>query len=111
VYVVYYSKAYESRHAEGHFVPLQTEKKLVCGESKTRNRKWTRTRAAFMFVLRNGQSTYYTQECLAELVKLAFVDIMLGRPWHRWKDNIKLDLQEVGCGGVDQIELAEDRDR
>jgi hypothetical protein len=35
----------------------------------------------------------------------------LCRPWLRWKDNIKMDLQEVGCGGVDQIELAEDRDR
>jgi len=35
----------------------------------------------------------------------------LWRPWHRWEDNINMDLQEVGCGGVDQIELAEDRDR
>jgi len=35
----------------------------------------------------------------------------LGRTRHRWKDNIKMDLQEVGCGGVDWIELAEDRDR
>jgi hypothetical protein len=29
----------------------------------------------------------------------------------RWEDNIKMDLQEVGCGGMDWIELAEDRDR
>jgi hypothetical protein len=35
----------------------------------------------------------------------------LGRPRHRWEDNIKMDLQEVGCGGVDWIELAQDRDR
>jgi len=35
----------------------------------------------------------------------------LGRPRHRWEDNIKMDLQEVGCGGMDWIELAEDRDR
>jgi len=35
----------------------------------------------------------------------------LGRPRHRWKDNIKMDLQEVGCGGMDWIELAENRDR
>jgi len=35
----------------------------------------------------------------------------LGRPKHRWEDNIKMDLQEVGCGGMDWIELAQDRDR
>jgi hypothetical protein len=29
----------------------------------------------------------------------------------RWEDNIKTDLQEVGCGCMDWIELAEDRDR
>ena len=29
----------------------------------------------------------------------------------RWKDNIKMDLQEVGCGSMDWIELAQDRDR
>jgi hypothetical protein len=34
----------------------------------------------------------------------------LGRPWHRWEDNIKMDLQEVGCGGMDWIDLAQDRD-
>ena len=35
----------------------------------------------------------------------------LGRPRRRWEDNIKVDLQEVGCGGMDWIELAQDRDR
>jgi hypothetical protein len=35
----------------------------------------------------------------------------LGRPRRRWEDNIKMDLQEVGCGGIDWIELVEDRDR
>jgi len=34
----------------------------------------------------------------------------LGRPRCRWEDNIKLDLQEVGCGVMDWIELAQDRD-
>ena len=33
----------------------------------------------------------------------------LGRPIRRWEDNIKIDLQEVGCGGMDSIELAQDR--
>jgi hypothetical protein len=35
----------------------------------------------------------------------------LGRPRRRWEENIKMDLQEVGCGGMDWIELAQDRDR
>jgi len=35
----------------------------------------------------------------------------LGRPRRRWEDNIKVDLQEVGCGGMDWIEMAQDRDR
>ena len=35
----------------------------------------------------------------------------LGRPRLRWEDNIKMDVEEVGCGGMDWIELALDRDR
>ena len=35
----------------------------------------------------------------------------LGRPRRRWEDNIKMDLQEVGCGGMDWIDVAQDRDR
>jgi len=35
----------------------------------------------------------------------------LGRHRPRWEDNIKMDLQEVGSGGMDWIELAEDWDR
>jgi len=35
----------------------------------------------------------------------------LGRPRHRWEDNILMDLQEVGCGVMDWIDLAQGRDR
>ena len=35
----------------------------------------------------------------------------LERPRHRWDDNIKMDLREVGWGGVDWIDLAQDRNR
>jgi hypothetical protein len=35
----------------------------------------------------------------------------LGRPRRRWEENIKMDLQEVGCGGMDWKDEAQDRDR
>jgi hypothetical protein len=35
----------------------------------------------------------------------------LERPRRRWEDNIKMDLQEVGCGGMDWIEHTQDRDK
>jgi len=35
----------------------------------------------------------------------------LGRPWLRWVDKIRMDLQEVECGYMDWIGLAQDRDR
>jgi hypothetical protein len=35
----------------------------------------------------------------------------LGRPRRRWEDNIRMDVREVGWGGMDWINLAQDRDR
>jgi hypothetical protein len=35
----------------------------------------------------------------------------LGRPTRRWEDNIKTDVQKVGCEGMDWIDLGQDRDR
>ena len=35
----------------------------------------------------------------------------LGRTRHKWEDNIKMDLQEMGWGGMDWIDLVQDRDR
>jgi hypothetical protein len=36
---------------------------------------------------------------------------LLGRPRHRWEDNIKIDIQEIGGSCGDWMELAQDRDR
>ena len=35
----------------------------------------------------------------------------LGRPRHRWEDNIKIDIQDVGSEGMDWIDLAQERDK
>jgi len=35
----------------------------------------------------------------------------MGRSRHRWEDNIKMGLQEVGCGGMDWIKMAQDTNR
>jgi hypothetical protein len=35
----------------------------------------------------------------------------LGRPRHRWKDGIRIDLRDIGCGSIDWIQLAQDRDQ
>jgi hypothetical protein len=40
-----------------------------------------------------------------------YIYISLVGPKRRWEDNIKMDLQEVACGGMDLIKLAQDRDR
>ena len=45
--------------------------------------------------------------CVCVLVGKAEGKRPLRRPWHRWVDNIRTDLQEVGCGSMDLIELAE----
>jgi len=37
--------------------------------------------------------------------------VPMGRPRRRWEDTIKMDLREVGCGDMNWIELAQDRDR
>ena len=54
-------------------------------------------------------SAYGGEERLLVLVGKPEGKRPLGRPRRRWEDNIKMDLQEVGCGGIYWIELAQDR--
>jgi hypothetical protein len=49
-----------------------------------------------------------SERCSIEEQSIEY-DRPLGRPRRRWENNIKMDLQEVGCGGMDCIELARDR--
>ena len=51
------------------------------------------------------------ESCLKVLVWKPEGKSPLGRPRRRWEDNIRMDLQKVGCGGTDWIELVQDRDR
>jgi hypothetical protein len=50
------------------------------------------------------------EECIRILVQKPEGKRPLERPRHRWVDNIKMDLREIGCDGMDWLELAEDRD-
>ena len=45
------------------------------------------------------------------LVRKTEGKLPFGRPRCRWEDNIKMDFQEMGCGGVEWIELAQNTDR
>ena len=57
-------------------------------------------------------STYGGEERLIQvLVGKSEGKTPLGRPRRRWEENIKTDLQDVGCGVMYWIELAQDRDR
>jgi len=51
------------------------------------------------------------ERCIRALVGKHEGKRPLDRHRCRWEDNIKIDLQEVGCEGMDWIELAHDRDR
>jgi hypothetical protein len=57
-------------------------------------------------------STYGGEErCMKGLVGNPEGKRPLGRPRRWWENNIKIDLQEVGCGDMYWIDLAQDRDR
>ena len=68
---------------------------------KSRRMKWAR------HVARMGERTGVCRDLVEKLEG----NRSLGRPRRRWEDNIKMDLHVVGCGGMDWIELAQDRDR
>jgi len=68
--------------------------------------KWRRKRWAG-HVVRMGER----RDVYGDLEGKPEGEIPLGRNRRRWEDNIKMDLQEVGCRGVDWIELAQGRDR
>jgi len=54
-----------------------------------------------------GGGKRYTEFCWENLRKRDHI----GKPRRRWEDNMKMDLQEVGCRGMYWIKLAQDRDR
>jgi len=57
-------------------------------------------------------STYGGEErCIQNLVVISETKRPLGRPRRRWKINIRMELQEMGCRGMDWIDLAQDRNK
>jgi hypothetical protein len=62
-------------------------------------------------VIRTKSSRIFYEYGLGVLVGKPEGRRPLGRPRPKWEDNIKMDLQEVGCGSRDWIYLAKDRDR
>ena len=79
---------------------------LYCSPNVVRVIKWRRMRWAG-HVARMGEK----RSVKRVLVGKPEGKRPFGRPRSRWEDNIKMDLQEVECGGVDWIELAQDRYR
>jgi len=79
---------------------------LYCSPNIVRVIKWRRMRwAGNVARMRERRGVYRV------LVRKPEGKRTLGRPRRRWEDNIKMDLQEVGCGIRDWIELAQNRDR
>jgi hypothetical protein len=79
---------------------------LYCSPNIVRVIKWRRMRWAG-HVARIGEE----REVYRVLVGEPEGKRPLGRPRRRWVDNIRMDVQEVGCGYMDWIGLAQDRDR
>ena len=90
----------------GEWIKLHNEElnDLYCSPNIVRVIKWRRMRWAG-HIARIGRSAYRVLAVKPEGKR------SLGRPRRRWKDNIKLDIQELGCGGMDWFDLAQDRDR
>jgi len=91
----------------GEWIKLHNEelKDLYCSPNILRVIKWRRMRWV-RHVARVGERRYLYRV----LVGKPEGNRPLGRPRHRWEDNIKMDLQEVEFRIMDCIELAEDRD-
>jgi len=79
---------------------------LYCSPNIVRVIKWRRMRSAG-HVARVGEERGVNRVLVGKPEGRS----PLGRPRHRWVDNISMDFQEVGCGYMDWIGLAQDRDR
>jgi hypothetical protein len=79
---------------------------LYCSPNIVRVIKWRRMRCAG-HVARMGER----RDVYRVLVGKPEGKRPIVRPRRRWKDNIKMNIQDVGCGGMDLMELAQDRGR
>ena len=102
------SKTRGDEEVTGDWRRLHNEelKDLYCSPNIVRVIKWRRMRWAG-HVARMGEE----RGVYRVLVGKPEGRRPLGRPRRRWVDNIRMDVQEVGCGYMDWIGLAQDRDR
>jgi hypothetical protein len=66
-----------------------------------------------ILVVRDGARSTHgrIEKCMQDLDRKTRREEPLGSPRCRWKDNIRMDLREIGCEGVDWIHLAQDRNQ
>ena len=98
--------ALETKQSGGKLLPhSDLREEVFLGEtSRSRQRE-------MKIVTWNVRSLYRAGSLKAAARELAKGKRPLVRPRRRWVDNIRMDLQEVGCGYMDWIGLAQDRDR
>ena len=99
------------KHKATVSVTLNTEEERFTETSESSSATWQRKNPKEDHQLidyRHDSLKNYTCEQIVIIMKFLLI---LGRPRLRWEDNIKMDIQEVGGGCGDWMELAQDRDR
>jgi hypothetical protein len=80
-------------------------------QSWTADKGWSSSREFDVGLTTPRHKTPFVTKCFRILVGNPEGKRPLGRPRRRWEDMIRIDLREIGWGGMDWIDLAQDRDQ